>query len=118
MTLDEFFGDQLESRQLFEAVQRVIEALGPLEIRVGKSEVAFRRGKTFARLWMPGQYLKREAAPLVLTLGFPERDPSPRWKQVVEPAPGHFTHHLELHSPADIDDEVRAWLAAAWAAAS
>ncbi len=36
------------------------------------------------------------------------------WTQVVEPAPGRFTHHLELRSPADIDEEVRSWLEEAW----
>jgi hypothetical protein len=42
------------------------------------------------------------------------RDPSPRWKQVVEPARGRFMHHLELTSAADIDHEVQSWLQAAW----
>ncbi|MBI5568043.1 MAG: hypothetical protein HY870_24305 [Chloroflexi bacterium] len=65
----------------------------------------------FARL--PKQYLRR-AAPLVLTLGFRCRDASPRWKEIVEPRPGRFTHHLELWSLTDIDDEVREWLRAAW----
>jgi hypothetical protein len=50
------------------------------------------------------------AAPLVLTLSFPYRHGSPRWKEIVEPAPGRFTHHLELYSTADIDDEVTGWL--------
>jgi hypothetical protein len=39
---------------------------------------------------------------------------SPRWKEIVEPAPGRFTHHLELHSTADVDDEVQSWLQEAW----
>jgi Domain of unknown function (DUF5655) len=56
-------------------------------------------------------------APLVLTLSLRRRDLSPRWREIVEPAPGRFTHHLELRSTADIDDEVRSWLQEAWAAA-
>jgi hypothetical protein len=63
---------------------------------------------------MPEQYLHRSAAPLVLTVGLRRRDPSPRWKQVVEPAPGRFTHHLVLYATADLDDEVRGWLREAW----
>lgn len=35
-----------------------------------------------------------------------------------KPTPGRFTHHLELYSTADIDDEVRGWLQDAWTAAS
>jgi hypothetical protein len=114
MTLDEFFARQPHSRALFDALRALVEALGPVELRVTKSQVAFRRRKAFAWAWMPAQYLRRPAAPLVLTLALRHRDASPRWKQVVEPAPGRFTHHLELYSTNDLDDEVRAWLRAAW----
>jgi hypothetical protein len=117
MTLDEFFSGQSETRQLFEAVRRAVDAAGPAALRVTKSQVAFRRRKAFAWVWMPAQYLRRAAAPLVLTLSFHRRDTSPRWKQIVEPVPGRFTHHLELHSVADVDDEVRGWLREAWMAA-
>ena len=116
-TLDEFFAGQEESRQLFEAVRGAVEAIGPVELRVGKSQVSFRRRKAFAWAWRPGQYLRGKTAPLVLTLSFASRDSSPRWKQIVEPSPGRFTHHLELYSVADLDDEVRGWLRDAWAAA-
>lgn len=79
-----------------------------------KSQVSFRRRKAFAWVWMPSQYLHRKAAPLVLTFCFYERDISPRWKEIVEPAPGRFTHHLGLYSVAEVDDEVRNWLREAW----
>lgn len=118
MTLDEFFAGQDTSRQIFEAVRRAVEAIGPADLRVSKSQVSFRRRKPFAWAWMPGQYLRKKVAPLVLTLSFPYRDLSPRWKEVVEPTPGRFTHHLELYSSADIDDEVKTWLQAAWTAAA
>ena len=117
MTLDEFFVGYAESRPLFEAVCHVIEELGPIELVVSKSQIAFHgtgQRSTVARVWLPRRYLHR-GAPLVLTLGFRQRDPSPRWKEIVEPQPGHFTHHLELWTVTDIDDEVRAWLQAAWA---
>lgn len=47
----------------------------------------------------------------------PSRDESPRWKEIVEPALGHFMHHLELRDPAELDDEVHGWLRRAWEAA-
>jgi hypothetical protein len=87
-------------------------------MRVTKSQVAFRRNKAFAWAWTPDRYLHGKHAPLVLTLGFPYRDGSPRWKEIVEPKPGRFTHHLELYSTTDIDDEVRTKLRAAWDAAA
>jgi hypothetical protein len=113
MTLDEFFEGQELSRQLFEALRGMIEELGPVELRVTRSQIAFRRGKAFAWAWIPGKYLRRKAALLVLSVSLPERDASPRWKSIVEPAPGRFMHHLELYAIDEIDDEVRAWLQAA-----
>jgi hypothetical protein len=67
--------------------------------------------------WAPGQYLTGNTAPLVVTFDFPSRDPSPRWKEIVETGPSRFTHHLELRSKNDLDDEVRDWLRKAWDAA-
>ena len=116
MTLDEFFAGYDDSRPIFEALRGTIEDLGSSEIRVTKSQVAFCRKKAFAWAWIPDRYLHGNHAPLVLTLNFRHRDPSPRWKEIVEPHPGRFTHHLELYSTADIDDEVRDWLRAAWEA--
>jgi hypothetical protein len=116
MTPDEFFADQSLSKQLFEAVRREVESLGETSMGVTKSQVAFRRRRGFAWVWMPGQYLKRKTAPLVLTLSLPQRDGAPRWKEIVEPYPGRFTHHLELYGPADIDEDMRGWLREAWEA--
>ncbi len=114
MTLDEFFAGQDLSRQLFEVVAAAIDAIGPADMRVSKSQVSFRRKRAFAWVWTPGRYLRGKVAPLVLTLALGSRHPSPRWKEIVEPSPGHFTHHLELFSADDVDEEVCSWLAAAW----
>ncbi len=118
-TLDEFFTGRDESRQLFDALHEAIEDLGDVELRVTKSQVAFRtnEGQAFAWAWMPGQYLRGKTAPLVLTLSLRSRHPSPRWKEIVEPAPGRFTHHLELYAVDNIDQDVRDWLSDAWQAA-
>jgi predicted transport protein len=118
MTVDEFFNGYEESRQLFEVLNSMINAMGSTELRVTKSQIAFRRRKAFAWIWIPGKYLRGKTSPLVLTLSFSSRDTSPRWKEIVEPYPGHFTHHLELYSINDIDEEVRDWLRIAWIAAA
>lgn len=97
-----FFADYPLSRHLFDLLQVQVDRLGGVELHMQKSQVAFGRRKTFARAWIPGRALRRVVAPLVLTLSLRHRYPSPRWKQVVEPYPGRFTHHLELDSPADL----------------
>lgn len=116
MTPDEFFAGHPHSRQLFEAVRREVEALGESSMRVSKSQIAFKRRRGFAWAWMPEHYLKRKAALLVLSLSLPRRDASPRWKEIVEPYPGRFMHHLELYETSEIDEQVRNWLREAWEA--
>ncbi|MCW5658479.1 MAG: hypothetical protein KIT60_12310 [Burkholderiaceae bacterium] len=118
MTLDEFFGDDLVARRLFDALAKEVARFGSANIRVSKSQVAFRRKKNVAVVWMPGSYLERPSAPLVLTLSFPKRDDSPRWKEVTQISASRFTHHLELHEVKDINAQVKGWLHAAWEAAA
>jgi hypothetical protein len=114
MTLDEYFKGNDESRKLFDSLCRVIETFDGVELRVTKSQVAFYRRKAFAWAWIPGKYVRGKVALLVLTLSLSFKDASPRWKEIVEPRPGRFTHHLELYSTSDIDDEVREWVWVAW----
>ena len=117
MTLDEFFRGWEQSRTLFDVLKGAVEQAGPVQLRTGKSQVAFVRRRAFAWAWIPGRYLRGTHAPLVLSLSLPRRDASKRWKQIVEPVPGRFTHHLELNSSEEIDDEVRGRLREAWEAA-
>jgi len=114
MTLEQYFAAHDESRLIFEALRHAVADIGPAQLRVGKSQVAFRRRHGFVWAWMPDLYLNGPCPPLVLSVGLRRRDPSPRWKEVVEPYPGRFIHHLELRSAAEIDAEVRAWLREAW----
>lgn len=114
ISFDEFFRGYDDSKQIFNVLLDMVNEIGPTELAVTKSQVAFRRNRPFAWVWIPGKYLRRKAAPLVLSISFPYPDLSPRWKQIIEPAHGRFMHHLELNSINDIDDEVRAWLQSAW----
>jgi Domain of unknown function (DUF5655) len=118
VTLEQYFaGSDERSRALFDVVRSAIASVGPADMRVTKSQVAFRNRLAFAWTWMPAQYVHGKVAPLVLTIDLHRRDSSPRWKQVVEPRPGLFTHHLEIHSAEDVDDEVLGFLREAWAEA-
>ena len=118
MTLDDFFAGRDESRLIFDTLRAADAAVGEAELRVTKSQVAFRRRRAFAWAWIPGTYLRVRHAPLVLTVSLRRRDSSTRWKEIIEPRPGRFTHHLELYTPSDIDDQVRTWLREAWADAA
>lgn len=116
--VDRFFDGFPASKCLFDVLCMAMSTIQPTQLRVTKSQIAFRHRKAFAWVWIPAKHLRRKAAPLVLTVGFRLRHPSPRWKEIVEPYPGRFTHHLELYSADDIDAEVVGWLQSAWIAAA
>jgi hypothetical protein len=115
--LNEFFTNHEAARPIFDALQCVVDTLGPAELRVSKSQIAFRRRVAFAWAWVPDRYLRGGHAPLVLSVSLRRHDASPRWKEVVEPSPGRFMHHLELRDVGEIDGEVCQWLAEAYAEA-
>ena len=117
VTLSAFFAGRPASRRIYLALRRLVDAVGPATIRVTKSQIAFRRARPFAWVWIPGRYLGGIRPPLVLSVALPARDRSRRWKQVVRPGSGPFVHHLELHIPTDLDRQVARWLARAWRAA-
>lgn len=114
MTLDDFLATHPASSQLFAALSAAIASIGPAELRITKSQAAFRRQQTFAWAWLPGMYLHGRTAPLVLSVALRHRDPSPRWKEIVALTPGRFMHHLELYSMQEIDGDVLRWLQVAW----
>jgi hypothetical protein len=90
-------------------LRRVRDALTGIDgvaVRVSKSQVVFRRRRGFAYLWLPGQYLAKPAAEVVLSIALGREDRSPRWKEVAHPAAAHWMHHLEIGSIDDLDDEV------------
>ena len=95
----------------------VVAGLGPATLRLTRSQVALRRRIGFAWLWLPGRWLDRPDAEVVLSIGLRARIAGPRFKQVVEPYPGRWMHHLEIHDLADLDEEVAGWLAEAYDAA-
>jgi len=114
MDIDQFFDGFPESRLLFDTLMGKIYDIGQFDLKVTKSQIALYRGRSFAWIWIPEKHLKRKAAPLVLSIVFPVRDQSPRWKEIVELSKGKYMHHLEIHSIGEIDDRVLSWLKAAW----
>lgn len=94
---------------IFHEIQRAIAEFGATSMRVTKSQIAFRRRKGFAYVWRPGQYL-RTSVPAVLSIALGRKVASPRFKSVVNPSPGVWMHHIELHGPQDVDPQVREWL--------
>ena len=106
----DFFADHPVALAVFDSVRTILESLGPVEVRTSKSQVAFRRKRGFAYLWLPGQYLATPAAEVVLSIALGRHDASPRFKEVVHPSPKHWMHHLEISDVRDLDGAVARWL--------
>ena len=116
-TPEGYFDGHPEGLALYRAVEDVVATVGEASVRVTKSQVAFRRRQGFAYVWRPGQYVNNPV-PAVLSIVLPREVASDRFKSVAHPSTQVWMHHLELHSTAQIDDEVRDWLAEAYANAS
>lgn len=50
-TPEEFFAGHEQAAAIFAAVRAAVEAIGPAEIRVSRSQIAFRRRTNFAFVW-------------------------------------------------------------------
>lgn len=110
MTFQEFLAAHPQSKQVLQALADLIESTGEFDSKVTRSQIAFCDDRPFAWAWAPDQYLGPGHAPLVLTLSFPDRQESKRWKSIVQTGKHRFTHHLELHSASDVDDELRGFI--------
>ena len=108
-TPEEVFSGSPRGLELFHAVEAMLAEPTPPAVRATKSQVAFRERRGFAYLWWPGRYLDSDV-PAVLSIALPGRIDSARFKEVVNPSPGVWMHHLELHTVDELDREVMDWL--------
>lgn len=111
MTPEDFFRGDAFGLTLFEKVLAVLSRHGRVEVRTSKSQIAFRRRRGFAYLWLPDMYLgDRAAGIVVLSFALGRCADSPRFKQVTKVAPTHWMHHLEICDLSAIDEQLVAWL--------
>jgi hypothetical protein len=119
VTVDDFFAGYEAARPIHGRVVEVLERSGlDYQQRVTRSQIALRRARPFAYLWVPGRYLRGDVAAAVLSLAFDHPVDSARFKQVVHPSPRVWLHHLELRSADEVDEQVQQWLLETAAAAS
>jgi hypothetical protein len=109
-----FFAGRPTGLATYRRVRAVLEQMGPIEVRVSRSQVAFRRRRGVAYLWLPGQYLRAPASEVVLSIVLGRAEGSRRFKEIVRPSRRHWMHHLDLRDAAEIDDEVVGWLREAY----
>lgn len=111
---EDLFAGFPEGVAICRAVQDAVSRLGGASVTATKSQIAFRRRRVFAYLWRPGQYISSDV-PAVLSIALPRRTESARFKEVAHPSATVWMHHLELHTPDELDAQVLGWLADAYA---
>lgn len=114
-TIEGLFEGRPESYRLFQAVQRYIESIGPVNIEAAKTQVAFSLTTKFAWVWLPQMWIKEaNEGSITLTFDLGRHVRHERIKQAVEPRPGRWTHHVVIEKESDLDDNVREWLREAY----
>ncbi len=111
--VESFFEASPDGLALFRAIEEAVAEIGAADVRVTKSQIAFRRRKVFAIVWRPGQYVSSDV-PAVLSIALPRSVSSDRFKEVAHPSDMVWMHHLELRGIAQVDEKVREWLAEAY----
>ena len=111
-----------EALPLFEALEeRILAEVPDVRVKVQKSQISFYNRHLFACASFVRVRRKAELPPvwLVATLGLARPLEGPRVAVATEPYPGRWTNHILLASPAEVDDELMAWVkeAAAFAEA-
>jgi hypothetical protein len=114
VTPEEFLGESSTGRAVFAALEELLAGLPDVEVRTTRSQIAFRRRRGFAYLWLPGMYLRQPRTEVVLSIATDREIRSPRFAEVVHPAPGTWQHHLDVRDTRDLDDEVARWLREAY----
>lgn len=112
-----FFDPMPEMLPLYQKVREQLAARCPdLQIKVSKTQIAFRNRYGFATASLPWRKVKnRPAQYLLLSFGLSYQKRDPRIEQATEAAPNRWTHHVVVTAAEQIDDELLSWLLEAYA---
>lgn len=102
---------------LYRAFRDRVLALGDdIEIAPKKTQVTFRTKRAFAWAWLP-QLWNRSRPDASVTISFEADHPvhDTRIVDTVRTGDARWTHHLVVEDEGDLDDEVGAWFADAYA---
>lgn len=103
MTLDEFFRERPAGREIFDAVQRHLESLGPVIVEPVGVGILFKGVRTFVELRPRARWWD-------LGFGLNRRVQHPRISRTVKTKTTRTYHGVRLTSAADVDETVRDWL--------
>lgn len=113
--IKKFFTEYPETHKLFTLICSYIDSLGEINVEVMKTQISFGTKKKFAWIWLPQTWVKGAPANgVVLTVGLRRRIEHPKVKEIKEPYPGRFTHHIVLLNKSDFNDDIKGILKEAY----
>ena len=114
-TIDKLFAGKPIQSRLYQYVRAFIETLGPVTIKVTKTQVAFANVRQFAWVWLPMEWAKnRPPNSVVLSFALGKHITHSQIVQAVEPYPGRWMHHVIIQNESDLNEDVRRWLGQAF----
>jgi Domain of unknown function (DUF5655) len=90
-------------REIFESVREHLESLGPVIVEPVSVGILFKRRRTFVELRPMARWVH-------LSFGLNYRRAHPRITRTTPGQGGRTYHGVRITGPADVDDEIRAWL--------
>lgn len=111
LSIEEYFATgPVWERPIFDAVRPIVESFGPVYIEPVSVGIFFKRVRTFAQLRPMTKWVA-----LSFIVPFDVKDT--RISRKVVGTPDRRYHVVNVHTPEEIDDDLRDWLAAAFDAA-
>ena len=107
-----FFEKMPQALPIYEAfTKRLLKELGPVQVKVQKSQIAFSNRYQFAFIWHPSRRFRgRKGVYMVVTFGVSHRIEDSRIEAATEPYPNRWTHHVILSEVGQLDSELMDWL--------
>lgn len=113
--VERFFSNQEKQISLFNAVEGIINSIGPVTIDVKKSVISIGAKTKFAWIWMPQPWSsKRPEDCLALTFVVDRYIEDDRIVEALEPYPDRWIHHVIIQVEDDLTDDVYRWLSEAY----
>lgn len=115
----EVFDDIPECIALFDAVHARVAELGPFDLRVSATQVAFRGPRRqFAWVWRPARWTsKRAPTAIAVSFALAAKVRDHRIVEATRVPAERWMHHVIIERDADVDDQLSGWLEEAYAAA-
>ena len=103
-----FFEQQPDALPLYEAFCGAVLDLYPeTKIKVQKTQITFLDPRGYLFISLP----RSRGGVLMVSFGLSEPLVSPRLFAVANPAPGRYTHHVQIAGPQELDGELWEWIA-------